>query len=138
MSWEAFKAAYPRRAGAYAWAIAKDRAVALVASKKATWEQLVDGAKRYDAFLRATGKWGTEYVQMPTTFLGRAAGWEEDWELPADALGPVVLTDEQKRELTVAREAAKEGLIRDPSETLDAFAERVRKAYLNRIMRRPA
>jgi cysteinyl-tRNA synthetase len=45
-------------------------------------DDMIAGAKRYAAFLRATGKEGTEYVQQAATFLGRNRSWEEAWACP--------------------------------------------------------
>jgi len=72
------QAAYPKRSGGQRWPDA------LTACRKhvavgATWQQLIDAAKRYALFLEATGKSGTEYVQQAATFYGRGAGWREAW-----------------------------------------------------------
>lgn len=46
-------------------------------------EDMQAGAQRYATFMRATGKEKTEYVMMASTFFGRAAPFDQDWEPPA-------------------------------------------------------
>ena len=48
-------------------------------------EELLAGVQRYAAFIRATGKWGTEYVKQAETFFGPKEYWREDWTLPSDS-----------------------------------------------------
>jgi hypothetical protein len=126
-----FRSAYPRRAGGNSWRKAELRANRLVASGEVTWQQLVDGATRYAAFVKATGKEMTEFVQMPSTFLGSGEGWAERWDLPLT--GPAILTDAQLREQTIAREGYRIGVARLSGEPLDAWAQRIRAAYINQV-----
>jgi hypothetical protein len=70
----AFMAVYPRRNGAV------DRKAALKAFgpalKRADFQTILHGAKRYNADMTATGKIGTEFVKQARTWLN-ADGWQE-------------------------------------------------------------
>ena len=74
-------AAYPKRAGGDSRAAAykawcSRRAVGIAAA------DMLEGAKRYAMFIRATGKEGTEYVKQGATFFGPNDWWALDWEIP--------------------------------------------------------
>lgn len=81
---EAFREAYPKRSGGYAWPEARAR-FGKLRGGGVSLEALVEGVSRYRAFLDAVNKLGTEYVLQPPTFLGQKRAWEDDWEIPADA-----------------------------------------------------
>lgn len=132
---EEFKAAFPRRAGNHCWPKARQLALGVVARGEATWDELIAGAERYKRFLEFTGKIKTEYVMMPTTWLGaNTQGWGEDYDLPnVDPKQTRFLAPDQQREVTLIKQGNEEGLTRAPGESLDSFSDRIRKAYLARI-----
>lgn len=57
---------------------------------------MLDGVKRYRAFLEATGKVGSEFVQQGKRFFGKARSFEEHWQV-VDA-EPDLLTEQIRRE----------------------------------------
>jgi len=127
-----FRAAYPKREGGQRWPAAKACANKLIRTGEADWDLLISSAAKYAAFCRMKGTVGGPYVLQAATFLGSAGGWMEDWEPPKPE-GPVQLSEEQKREATITRQAIMEGLAREPGESLDSFSDRVRRAYTARI-----
>lgn len=136
---EEFKAAFPRRAGNHAWPRAKRLAHRIVANGDATWDDLIAGAKRYNRLLEFTSKARTEYVMMPSTWLGdNTQGWGEDYDLPdVDPKQVKFMNPDQKREVALIKQGNEEGLTRAPGESLDSFSDRIRKAYLARITPQP-
>lgn len=76
-----FKIAYPQRAGGQPWR----RAVKAISARLAeghTWDELIDGALRYEAYCRATDKLGTEFVMQAATFCGPEKHFAQPWSLP--------------------------------------------------------
>jgi hypothetical protein len=55
----------------------------------ATPEAMIAGAERYAAFIRATGKEGTEYVLTGATFFGPSKRYEEEFAPPPPPKKPV-------------------------------------------------
>ena len=49
-------------------------------------EDLHAGVRRYAAFIRATGKEGTEYVKQAASFFGPDRHWEEPWSAPSPSV----------------------------------------------------
>jgi hypothetical protein len=47
-----------------------------------SYDAMFDGVKRYRAYLHASGKEGTEFVKMASTFLGPDRHFAEAWESP--------------------------------------------------------
>ena len=129
---EDFRKSYPSREGTQRWPQARRFATSLVARGEVTWDELVDAAERYKTFCRIKGSIGGPYVLQAATFLNSAGGWMEEWTPPRPE-GPVVLTEEQKREQALVRQAAQEGLTRAPGESLDSFSDRIRRAYIARV-----
>jgi hypothetical protein len=79
---EIFWTAYPKRAGNNP----KDKAAQAYKARVAeghTPAEILDGAGRYAAFCRQTGKEGTEFVMQAKTFLGPSKGFAQDWVGPA-------------------------------------------------------
>jgi len=76
-----FRLAYPNRAGDQGWRKAVRAANARLAEGH-TWLEMVNGAKRYAAYVRSTGSEGTEYVKQPCTFLGPDKHFLADWDPP--------------------------------------------------------
>ncbi|EER1953463.1 helix-turn-helix domain-containing protein [Escherichia coli] len=46
-------------------------------------ESMLDGVKRYAAWVRATGNTGTQFVKQAATFFGPDRHFEESWQQPA-------------------------------------------------------
>lgn len=74
-------AEYPRRAGGNpkrrAWVAWKARL-----REGHTSEEIIAGVKRYAAYIRATGREGTEYVKQAATFFGPDRAFLEPWTGP--------------------------------------------------------
>lgn len=79
---ESLKALYPRRSGDQRWYDAR-QAINARLREGHTWEQILDGVRRYAAWCRATGKIDTETVRQAATFVGKGKGFLEPWTLPA-------------------------------------------------------
>lgn len=73
--------AYPRRAGGNS-KTAAFRAWRARVHAKVPREEMTSGVARYAAFIRATGKEGSEYVMLGATFFGQNEHWREPWTLP--------------------------------------------------------
>jgi hypothetical protein len=76
-----FKSIYPKRTGGQPWSRAL-KAIQARLRQGATWEQIMDGARRYASFMHATGKDHTEFVMQAATFCGPDKRYEERWEPP--------------------------------------------------------
>jgi hypothetical protein len=61
--------AYPRRSGPSGWHGTRLMLALRRALIDSTWEQIIDGCKRYKAYCQASGKEGTDYVQAPQRFI---------------------------------------------------------------------
>ncbi|WP_449567066.1 DNA-binding protein [Lelliottia nimipressuralis] len=72
---------YPKRAGGNSKADAFKAWNARVKSG-VTAQDMVAGVKRYGAYLAATGKLNTEYVQQAATFFGPSCHYENEWLIP--------------------------------------------------------
>lgn len=48
---------------------------------------MLDGVKRYAAYVQATGNSGTQYVKQASTFFGPDRHFEETWQAPASNAG---------------------------------------------------
>jgi 5-methylcytosine-specific restriction endonuclease McrA len=79
--WMDFKLAYPDRAGDQGWRKAQRAAQARLDDGH-TSDEMIEGAKRYAAFIDATGKTNTEYVKQACTFLGPDKPFLLPWKLP--------------------------------------------------------
>lgn len=75
------RVAYPKRAGSQPWDRAAKACRARI-TEGATWPELIEGAKRYAAYCRATGKIGTEYVMQVATFYGPERHYLGEWTAP--------------------------------------------------------
>jgi hypothetical protein len=73
---------FPKRAGSHRWQDALGAYRARL-HEGTTPQAILSGVRRYAAFIRATGKEGTEYVQQAATFLGKNRGFELPWHPPA-------------------------------------------------------
>jgi uncharacterized protein YdaU (DUF1376 family) len=79
---ELLKAIYPKRAGSQRWEDAKKACNARL-REGYIWQQILDGAQRYQDFCRHTGKERTETVLQAATFCGQNKEFENPWEIPA-------------------------------------------------------
>lgn len=80
---EAFWAAYPKRAGGNPKKAARQKWDARIKDRVAA-EAMLIGAQRYAKFCDATGKTGTEYVKQAQFWLApNYAGWDQPWVAPA-------------------------------------------------------
>lgn len=78
-----FKALYPKRAGGdYNWP-GTLKAAAARQREDHTTQEFIDGARRYAAYIRATGAEGSQYVKQASTFLGPSKHFLTDWTPPA-------------------------------------------------------
>ncbi len=73
---------YPKRSGSQRWHDALGAFRARV-REGVSPQAILAGVQRYAAFIRATGKERTDYVQQAATFLGKNKGYELPWALPA-------------------------------------------------------
>lgn len=76
-----FKSAYPPRAGDQGWRRAHKAARARQ-SEGHSPDEIIAGARRYAAFVEATGKRGTEYVKQACSFLGPDKPFLLPWTPP--------------------------------------------------------
>ncbi len=72
---------YPKRAGGNSKADAF-KAYQARLREGATHDDLLAGVERYAAFLRATGKEGSEFVKLASTFFGSGQHYAESWDAP--------------------------------------------------------
>jgi hypothetical protein len=77
-----FKSIFPRRAGSQPWSDALKAANARLREGH-TWEEIIDGARRYAEYIRATNAEGTEHVLQAKTFCGPSKRFLEPFDLPA-------------------------------------------------------
>lgn len=102
---EGFELAYkalPRRAGGHN---RHDAAKAYAARLRegVLPETMLEGARHYAAFIRATGKEGSEYVKAAATFFGPAKHFLEPWDLPTRSSSGAVVDERAVRWLEVAK-----------------------------------
>jgi hypothetical protein len=81
---QAIRTAYPKRAGDQGWQRALSACLAR-AKEGHTFDEMMSGARRYAAFVQATGKEGTEYVKQAATFFGPGKPFLLPWDPPAAA-----------------------------------------------------
>jgi hypothetical protein len=81
-----FKLAYPDRSGGQPWRKAVKAINARIAAGS-TWNEIIEGARRYAAYCEATGKVGTEFVMQAATFVGPDRHYLSDWKPPASKAG---------------------------------------------------
>lgn len=76
-----FKLSYPSRSGDQGWRKALRAARARI-EEGYSWTEILEGAKRYAAYIRSTGNEGTEYVKQAATFLGPDLFFQQSWDPP--------------------------------------------------------
>jgi hypothetical protein len=79
---EVIKQIFPRRAGSQPWRKA-DKAIRARVAAGEQEAEMIEGARRYADFCRATGKIGTEFVMQASTFFGPDRRYLEAWDRPA-------------------------------------------------------
>jgi DNA-binding Lrp family transcriptional regulator len=80
--WRELLSVYPKRGGGLGHTEGR-KVLERLLKARTDPQAILEGAKRYAAYIRATGKEGTEYVAMIPTWL-RQRRWEEDWSPPRD------------------------------------------------------
>ena len=75
-------AEYPKRAGSNSRTAALKAYTARVRAG-ASPDALLAGVRRYAKFIDATGRSGTEFVKMGSSFFSRDDHWAEPWDVPA-------------------------------------------------------
>lgn len=83
-----FKAAYPEREGDYRWERAR-QAINSCLRDGHTWDEIIDGAKRYAIYCEAKGWVGTAYVMQAATFVGTDRSFELPWTPPRKKEAPL-------------------------------------------------
>jgi hypothetical protein len=86
------KIAYPNRAGDQGWRKAL-RAISARLDQGYTWQQIIEGAKRYAAYVRSTGSEDTQYVKQACVFVGPDLHFLNDWKLPLTKAGTRLKTN---------------------------------------------
>lgn len=121
------QAVYPKRAGSHRWPEAR-QAINARLTEGHTRQEILEGAKRYAAFIRAQGKERTEFVQQAATFVGTNKAFLESWDLPAAPQDPrIAELNARKAERTAKADAAgaELGLTRHQLESVEAFETRI-------------
>lgn len=90
--WRELLSVYPKRGGGLGHTEGRKVLERLLKAKTAP-QAILEGARRYAAYIRATKREGTEYVAMIPTWL-RQRRWEENWTPPRD---PKAEEEEAKR-----------------------------------------
>lgn len=75
------KKEYPKRAGSQPWARA-EKAITARLKEDHKPDDILSGVERYAAFVKATGKDGTEFVMQAATFCGPEKHFLEPWSIP--------------------------------------------------------
>ena len=88
--WDEFCEAYPKRSGSLNKADAKKKFDSLAKGEPPT--DIIEGAKRYCEWAKATGKFGTELIAQMTTWLNQRR-WEEVYDAPAITNGKSTIND---------------------------------------------
>lgn len=93
---------YPKRSGDHRWRDALQACNARIREGH-TWDEILDGARRYAAWCKATDKIGLETVKQAATFVGPNKPFLEPWTLPKRQLSPIerVLNPEKADERLV-------------------------------------
>ena len=114
---DAFKAAYPKRAGSQPWLKAAAAATARM-KEGCTFDSMVSGARRYAAFCEASEQLNTKFVMQASTFLGPERHFLEAWDPPTeevDVLGEAMAANEE----AIRRERAGAQGVRQPDHVGD-------------------
>lgn len=90
--WRELLSVYPKRGGGLGHTEGR-KVLERLLKAKTDPKAILEGARRYAAYIRATKREGSEYVAMIPTWL-RQRRWEEDWTPPRD---PKAEEEEAKR-----------------------------------------
>jgi uncharacterized protein YdaU (DUF1376 family) len=84
-----FQEVYPERAGDYRWGQAR-HGISARLEEGHTWEEIIEGAKRYREWAMTTGKFATEYVMQASRFVGPDKSFQLPWRAttPPPSSGP--------------------------------------------------
>ena len=97
---EQIKENYPKRKGGYGWYDLERHLKARL--RNFTWDQIIEGTKRYKKFAINEEIFGTPFVMQPTRFYGKGCYFSEDWETEIEVAHkprqPEVVTPEMKAE----------------------------------------
>lgn len=105
---EAVWKVYPRRAGGNSKADA-GKAFSARVREGVSHDDLLAGVERYAAYIRATGKEGSEYVKLGATFFGPSQHYAESWNAPPATRSPgTQLTQQDRNKLVLDNWLAKE------------------------------
>ena len=93
---------YPKRGGSQKWGDA-EKAYNARLREGHTHEEISRGVDRYAKFLTITGKLGSEFVQMASTFLGPNKGFLELWQPPEEPKGMRQLSAVERVQLAISK-----------------------------------
>lgn len=110
---------YPKRKGSYGWYELERHVKARL--KQFTWNQILEGTKRFRRFAISDEIFGTSFVMQPTRFYGRGCYFMEDWEIEVDSAT-----------LTVDDQAKEHGIERQPGEPDESLKRRIGVAMTKR------
>ncbi len=79
---EAFKKAFPKRAGTQPWNRAL-KAIRARLKEGSQWSDFLEGAQRYADYCDSTVTTGTQFVMQAATFCGPEKHFLESWKPPA-------------------------------------------------------
>lgn len=82
---------YPKRSGSHRWQDAESAFKARIREGHQP-EEILEGVKRYAAFVRQAGNEGSSFVQQAATFLGKNMGFMEEWK-PEKKMNGLVRND---------------------------------------------
>ena len=85
VGFDAVRKAYPKRAGSHRW-VEAEKAYSARLKSGVKSEDILAGVLRYAAYIKSTGKEGTQYVLQAATFFGPSEHSREDWK--TDKVGP--------------------------------------------------
>lgn len=76
-----FRSLYPKRSGDHRWQTARNHIRARLREGH-TWDDILDGTRRYAAFVRAKGDEGTPHTKQAASFVGTDRCFLEPWTPP--------------------------------------------------------
>ena len=120
---EQIKEHYPKRKGSYGWYDLERHIKARL--NQFTWDQIIEGTKRYRHFAIFDEIFGTSFVMQPTRFYGRGCYFTEDWE-----------TEIESAQTSVDDTAREHGLTRARGESDENLSKRIGIAQTKALYRR--
>lgn len=76
-----FRSLYPKRSGDHRWQTARNHIRARLREGH-TWDDILDGTRRYAAFVRTKGDEGTPHTKQAASFVGTDRCFLEPWNPP--------------------------------------------------------